>query len=610
MPVDKDALKEKYAAERDKRLRARRQRPVPRADRPVRPLPRRPVHAGRSSASRCTDHVTVAFIGGGFAGLRHRRPAQGGRASTTSASSRRAATSAAPGTGTATRARSATPRRIVYLPLLEETGHMPTREVRARARDPRALPAHRQAVRPLRQRAVPHRGHRPRRGTTAASRWIVRTNRGDEFTRPVRRAWAPGPLHVPKLPGHPRHRDVRGHSFHTSRWDYDYTGGDPTGAPMDEAGRQARRRSSAPARPPCSASRTWRRRAGELYVFQRTPSSVDVRDNHPTDPEWFADDREPGWQQRWLENFTANQTGGFADEDLVHGRLDRHLARASATGSSAAAAGDELTPENDDWRRSRTPTSRRWTEIRARVDAIVADPRHRREPEGLVPPAVQAAVLPRRVPAGVQRAERAPRRHRRQGRRAHHRDRRRGRRRASTRSTASSTPRASRSAPTYDAPRRLRHRRAATASRCREHWADGMRTLHGIHVHGFPNLFIVQLAQGANLISNVPHNLTEAGTTIAAIVAARARRRRRRGRGHRRGRGRRGCELLDQRPGRACLGNADCTPGYYNNEGQALRAGFRVPRRLPGRRDGVLHLHGPVAQHRGVRRASTTAELD
>ena len=45
-----------------------------------------------------------------------------------------------------------------------------------------------------------------------------------------------------------------------------------------------------------------------------------------------------------------------------------------------------------------------------------------------------------------------------------------------------------------------------------------MRTMHGIHVHGFPNLFIVQPTQGANLISNVPHNLTEAGKTIATIV--------------------------------------------------------------------------------------------
>ena len=55
--------------------------------------------------------------------------------------------------------------------------------------------------------------------------------------------------------------------------------------------------------------------------------------------------------------------------------------------------------------------------------------------------------------------------------------------------------------------------------RLSEQWADGMRTLHGIHVHGFPNAFLVQPTQGANLISNVPHNLVESGRTIAAVVA-------------------------------------------------------------------------------------------
>src|SRR3546814_15168607 len=55
-------------------------------------------------------------------------------------------------------------------------------------------------------------------------------------------------------------------------------------------------------------------------------------------------------------------------------------------------------------------------------------------------------------------------------------------------------------------------------TRLRDHWADGMRTLHGIHTHGFTNLFLVQLAQGANHIANVPHNMSEDGATLAAVV--------------------------------------------------------------------------------------------
>ncbi|HEY6514488.1 MAG TPA: monooxygenase, partial [Burkholderiaceae bacterium] len=102
--------------------------------------------------------------------------------------------------------------------------------------------------------------------------------------------------------------------------------------------------------------------------------------------------------------------------------------------------------------------------------------------------------------------------------------------------------------------------------RLSQHWAQGMRTKHGIHVHGFPNAFIVQPTQGANLISNVPHNLTEAGRTIATIVR------------HALDAQAREVEVTQQAedewialllsgPG-MLIGSQDCTPGYYNNEGQ------------------------------------------
>ena len=45
-----------------------------------------------------------------------------------------------------------------------------------------------------------------------------------------------------------------------------------------------------------------------------------------------------------------------------------------------------------------------------------------------------------------------------------------------------------------------------------------MRSLHGIHAYGFPNAFIVQPTQGANLISNVPHNIVDSARTITAVV--------------------------------------------------------------------------------------------
>ena len=93
-----------------------------------------------------------------------------------------------------------------------------------------------------------------------------------------------------------------------------------------------------------------------------------------------------------------------------------------------------------------------------------------------------------------------------------------------------------------------------------------MRSLHGIHVRGFPNAFFVQPTQGANLISNVPHNLTESGKTIALIIR------------HAQDVGAKEVEVTQEAqdawvellltgPGRM-LGSPDCTPGYYNNEGQ------------------------------------------
>jgi cyclohexanone monooxygenase len=104
--------------------------------------------------------------------------------------------------------------------------------------------------------------------------------------------------------------------------------------------------------------------------------------------------------------------------------------------------------------------------------------------------------------------------------------------------------------------------------RLSERWDDGMCSMHGIHVHGFPNLFIIGFAQGANLISNVTSNLADAGATIASVVR------------HALDSGAAEVEvtgeaeqawmdLLETNP-TSFFGNPDCTPGYYNNEGQPL----------------------------------------
>ena len=64
-----------------------------------------------------------------------------------------------------------------------------------------------------------------------------------------------------------------------------------------------------------------------LYVFQRTPSSIDERRNHLTDPEW-AKTLTPGWQQRRAKNF---HTGTFS-------AFERSLMTMIAATAAAATA--------------------------------------------------------------------------------------------------------------------------------------------------------------------------------------------------------------------------------------------------------------------------------
>ena len=140
---------------------------------------------------------------------------------------------------------------LVYMPLLEETGPHAVGEIRARAGDPRALPAYRPAVRSVRQRVVPHRGHRACEWDDAHSRWIISTNRGDAFTAQFV-GMGTGPLHVPKLPGIPGIEIVQG-----------------TFVPHQPLGLRLHRRRSRPARRSTSS-----RQAGRHHRHRRNIRAV------------------------------------------------------------------------------------------------------------------------------------------------------------------------------------------------------------------------------------------------------------------------------------------------------------------------------------------------
>lgn len=144
-------------------------------------------------------------------------------------------------------------------------------------------------------------------------RWTVATNRQDTLNARFV-VHSNGPLNRPKLPGIKGLDTYKGHTFHTSRWDYEYTGGDAHGNLKNLTDKRVAIIGTGATAVQCvphlGAS------AKSLHVFQRTPSSISVRNNQPTDPAWLGT-QQPGWQQERRHNFESIMTGTPVKEDLV-----------------------------------------------------------------------------------------------------------------------------------------------------------------------------------------------------------------------------------------------------------------------------------------------------
>jgi cation diffusion facilitator CzcD-associated flavoprotein CzcO len=561
--IDKEEVRRRYAVERAKRLRpdgadqyiGLTGRFAHFLDDPYRPVvEREPV----------TDHVTFAFVGGGFAGL-----LVGARLKEAGVDDVRIVDRAGDFGGTWYWNRypgaMCDTASLVYLPLLEETGHMPSEKY---AHGPEILEHCRRIGRHfgLYDHALFHTEVTGLVWDEAHVRWVVTTNRGDRFTAQFV-GIGTGPFPVPKLPGLEGIDDFEGHSFHTSRWDYAYTGGDPSGAPMDRL-RDKRVAVIGTGATAVQCVPELARSAKELYVFQRTPSSVDVRDNGRLDPEWFASIATPGWQQRWIDNFTANWEGVIgrpADpdfEDLVQdgwteiGRRVRSVLGAIPPSELSLERALQVYDDAD---------LAKMEEIRARVDEVVAD-----------------AATAAKLKAWYRQLCKRP---------CFHDEYLQAFNRPNVHLVDTDGKGVERVTATGVVANGVDHEVdcivyasgfatswGMTADTARfdvvgrdgtslgEYWKDGMRTLHGMHVHGFPNAFVVQLTQGAFLVSNVPHNFVESAKTIAAVVS------------HVRASNFETEEATETAEadwvsyllenGRV-FGSEDCTPGYYNNEGQS-----------------------------------------
>ncbi|GIF39123.1 monooxygenase [Actinoplanes xinjiangensis] len=578
-PDEIASLRAKYRAERDRRIRpdgGGRYQPAtgefgyyakdPYTER----VDRRPV----------TDRVDATVVGGGFGGL-----LTGARLRQAGLQDLRVIDEAGDFGGTWYWNRypgiHCDIEATVYLPLLEEVGYVP----KWRYAPGDEIRRHAVALAKrfdLYQHALFHTRVTELRWDDDAAEWTVTTDRGDVFTsRYV--VLSSGLLTQPKLPGIPGIADYRGHTFHTSRWDYAYTGGDQTGGLTGLAGRRV-----AVVGTGATAVQVVPhvgRDAGHLYVFQRTPSTVDVRDNRPTDPS-VLDSVRPGWQRERMDNFLTVVTGGHADEDLID---DRWTATAKLQRTFLAGTRAELTAEELELADFATMNG-----IRARVDEVVTDPA---VAELLKPwyrymckrPTFSDHYLQTFNRPNVTLVDTAD-----HG--------------GITRMTATGVV-------VGDTAYEVDCVIFATGfevgisgilsgnlqvygrggKHIFEHWANGFRTLHGFSCHGFPNLFQLGPVHNANAV-NFVHILHEQAIHIGAMV------------GEAENRGARRIEpsleaedawvaTIDATAGDSFAFQSECTPGYYNNEGDPLPMSFSFG-------------PGPIAFHELLRTWRTDGSLE
>ncbi len=477
-----------------------------------------------------TDHVEVLFIGGGFSAL-----LTAARLRERGVKSIRIVERGADVGGTWYWNRYPGAACDVpsydYLPLLDEMGYVPSRLY---AKGPEIY-AHCQAIArryDLYDLAVFRTTVTSTVWDDEAKVWRIGTDRGDAMTANFV-ICANGTLSKPKLSKIAGMETFAGHSFHTSRWDYAWTGADLEKLGDKTVGVIGTGASAVQAIPRLAKA------AKQLYVFQRTPSSIDFRNDRPTDPEWQAR-LQPGWQQARREK---NLRGREAD--------------AEKRAELAALSREEKI------RRQENANIDYMMRIHRRIEEVVEDPA---TAEALKPwymfmckrpcfddeylPAYNRPNVTLVDTRGLGITEIAP------------------------------------EGPVFDGrtwPLDLliyatgfevqktgiyNQIHGRDGREINETYSDGIRTLFGVHTHGYPNLFIMGGYQ-ASFQFNLTFMLQCQGDHIAECIAlARAR----------------GAREIDVKPqteewwvqevidhrGKTSR-NSDCTPGYYNFEGEFNR---------------------------------------
>lgn len=566
LDFDPAALKAKYLEERDKRLRDDGNEQYVEVTAEFSHYVDDPYVEPGFSRAPLHDEVEVAIIGGGFGGL-----LMAARLREAGFDDIRMIEKAGDFGGTWYWNRypgaMCDVESYCYLPLLEELDYMPKHKY---SFAPEILEHSKRIARHynLYENACLQTAITQLSWDAKDNRWIIETDRNDRM-RARYVAMANGPLSRPKLPGIQGINDYKGHTFHTSRWDYNYTGGNSFG---NLSGLKDKRvgiiGTGATAVQCIPHLGEW---AKQLYVFQRTPSSIDERNNHDTDQAW-AKSLEPGWQQKRMDNFNVLVSGGDQPEDLVaDGWTDimRNL-----TGIAAKLASRKLGRRLTKGERAELmelADYKKMNAVRARAQKIVND---EKTAELLQPwyrqfckrPCFHDEYLDTYNRGNVTLVDTNGR----------------GVERLTETGVVANgehfevdclifatgfevgTSYTRRSG--YD----IVGRGGQTLS---EHWQEGLRTFQGLTSHGFPNCFFLGFTQTAVTV-NVPHALNEQAKHVAHILQAA------------RDRGTPTVEptaqaeedYVQEIAKSANVGArfyAECTPGYYNSEGKrGNRSGF------------------------------------
>jgi cation diffusion facilitator CzcD-associated flavoprotein CzcO len=400
-----------------------------------------------------------------------------------------------------------------YLPLLEETGFVPSKKFA----DGAEIQGYCRSIAErfgFAKKALFHTQVTALRWDASIKRWQVGTNRNDSI-RARFVIMACGVLNMPKLPQIYGIDEFQGKLFHSSRWDYGYTGGSYARPALEKLADKrvaivGTGATAIQAVPPLAQY------AAHLYVIQRTPSTVDERPNPATDVAWLKG-LPAGWQRERRANFQRAAMGAFSpgEPDLICD-IWTEIARNLAA-ELEAEGWPQLDPVEFMARRE-VIDYRVMERLRQRVARLVQDPK---TVEALKPwyrflckrPLSSDAFYPAFNRPNVELIDVSNS----QG---------------LERLTARGFVAQGKEYPVdcvifasgFEVTSDLRRRWGIDIVEGRDgrsiydHWSEGPATLHGTMTHGFPNQFYIGYIQGA-LNASVTEQFGQQGYHIAYIVS-------------------------------------------------------------------------------------------